>query len=119
MGNNRSLRTSAFAVAAALLLVCGVAQGKGKTVYVHLLDGNDTSGDGSYKLPYKSWRVALRHVGGGDTIIAKNGDYRKAGRDGSWGGLKLILTMADQLEAGDPNQPVSPRARPDSVAIYR
>ena len=119
MGNNHSLRISAVAVTAALLLICGVANGKGKTVYVHLVDGNDTNGDGSYKLPYKSWRVALRHAGSGDTIIAKNGDYRKAGREGNWGGLKLILTMADQLEAGDPTQPVPQGARPDAVGIYR
>jgi hypothetical protein len=55
----------------------GVAQASGKTVYVHLVDGDDTQGNGSYTSPFRSWRVALRHVGSGDTIIAKNGDYRK------------------------------------------
>ena len=118
MVNNRTLLASAFAVAA-LLLVCGTAQGKGKTVYVHLLDGDDTGGDGSYKLPYKSWRVALRHAGGGDTIIAKNGDYRKAGHEHGWGGLKLVSSMADQLEAGDPRQPVPPGTPLEAVGIYR
>src|SRR6266496_5223063 len=86
----------------ALLLLNTAAQAAGKTVYVHLLDGDDTRGDGSYSRPFKSWRVALRHVGSGDTIIAKNGDYRKAGRESDWGGLSLALTMADELEAGDP-----------------
>ena len=119
MGNTRSLRTSAFAVVAALLLICGLAQGKGKTVYVHLLDGNDTSGNGSYKLPYKSWRVVLSHAGSGDTIIAKNGDYRKAGRVGNWGGLSLASTMADQLETGDPRQPVPSGTPPEAIGIYR
>ena len=116
---NRSLRKSVFAAAAALLLVCSVAHGKGKTVYVHLLEGSDIKGDGSYNLPYKSWRVALRHVGSGDTLIAKNGDYRKAGREGSWGGLKLILTMADQLEPGDPTQTVPKGTPAEAVGIYR
>jgi len=92
--------------AVALFAISNVAHAKGKTVYVHLLDGDDIRGDGSYALPYKSWRVALRHVGSGDTIIAKNGDYRKAGRDARWGGLNLALTMDDQLEAGDPRQPI-------------
>jgi hypothetical protein len=68
------------------LSLCGLAHATGKTIYVHLLDGDDTRGDGNYAHPFKSWRVALRHVGSGDTIIAKNGDYRKAGREGSWGG---------------------------------
>src|SRR5438477_500952 len=85
---------------AATILVCAGAQAKGKVVYVHLLDGDDTRGDGSYTRPYKSWRVALHHVGSGDTIIAKTGDYRKAGREGGWGGLNLALTMDDQVEAG-------------------
>ena len=74
----------------------------GKTIYVHLLDGEDATADGSYTHPFKSWRVALRHVGNGDTIIAKNGDYRKAGREAKWGGLDLALTLDDQLEKGDP-----------------
>src|SRR5437762_3026140 len=105
--------------AVALSVINEVAHAKGKTVYVHLLDGDDIRGDGSYGLPYKSWRVALRHVGSGDTIIAKNGDYRKAGVAAGWGGLNLGLTMEDQLEAGDPRQPIPPGARPDAVGIYR
>lgn len=107
-----------FAIAATLL-ICGGAQGKGKVVYVHLLDGDDTRGDGSYTRPYKSWRVALRHVGSGDTIIAKNGDYRKAGSEGGWGGLNLALTMEDQVEAGDPRQTVPQGTPPGAVGIYR
>ena len=79
-----------------------LAFGKGKTLYVHLLDGNDTQGDGSYARPFKSWQAALCHVGSGDTLIAKNGDYRTIGRAGNWGGLSLILTMADSLVEGDP-----------------
>ena len=113
MGNNRLLLMRvlmrALLAGVASLSLCGVAQARGKTVYVHLLDGDDTRGDGNYTRPFKSWRVALRHVGSGDTIIAKNGDYRKAGREGSWGGLSLALTMADQLEAGDPRQTVPSR----------
>lgn len=103
----------------ALLSLCGVAQAKGKIVYVHLLDGNDLRGDGTYTRPFKSWRVALRHVGSGDTIIAKNGDYRKVGREGRWGGLTLTLTMADQLEVGDPRQIVPTGTRAEVVGIYR
>jgi hypothetical protein len=90
-----------------------------KTVYVHLIHGDDRTGDGTYSRPYKSWRTALTHVGGGDTIIAKNGDYRAAGAQARWGGLDLVLTMADQLDHNDPRQPVIPPARPDTVGIYR
>src|SRR5689334_5210683 len=54
------------------------SQTAAKTVYVHLVDGNDTNADGTYNRPFKSWRIALQHVTSGDTIIAKNGDYRKA-----------------------------------------
>src|SRR5881394_735669 len=72
-----------------------------RTVYVHLLNGDDKTGNGSYDHPFKSWRVALRHVTSGDTIVAKNGDYRKAGREQKWGGLDFILTLADPLEAED------------------
>lgn len=97
----------------------GAVQAKGKTVYVHLMDGDDKRGDGSYALPYRSWRVALRHVESGDTIIAKNGDYRKAGRDARWGGLDLALTMADELEPGDPRQPVPKGMPAEAVGIYR
>ena len=88
-----------------------------KTVYVHLLDGDDKTGSGSYDHPFKSWRVALRHVTSGDTIIAKNGDYRKAGREQKWGGLDFILTLAEPLEAGDPHPRSS--GRPDTIGIYR
>ncbi len=101
------------------LLLCGVAHGKGKTVYIHLLDGDDARGDGSYALPFKSWRVALRHVGSGDTLVAKNGDYRKAGPAARWGGIHLTLTMADPLEPGDPRQSVPAGARPETIGIYR
>ncbi|HEY2972065.1 MAG TPA: right-handed parallel beta-helix repeat-containing protein [Pyrinomonadaceae bacterium] len=119
MGNHQALLVRSLLAAVASVLLCGAAQAKGKAVYVHLLDGDDMRGDGSYSLPYKSWRVALRHVGSGDTIIAKNGDYRKAGRAGNWGGLSLALTMGDQLEAGDPHQTVSSGTPPDAMGIYR
>jgi hypothetical protein len=109
----------ALVAAVALLVLCGATEAKGKTLYVHLLEGDDARGDGSYAHPYKSWRVVLRHAGSGDTIIAKNGDYRKAGRDGGWGGLNLALTMADQLETGDTRQSVPSGTPPDAVGIYR
>ena len=117
--NYQALLGRVLLAAVASLLLCGVAQARGKTVYVHLLDGDDTRGDGNYAHPFKSWRVALRHVGSGDTIIAKNGDYRKVGREGKWGGLSLALTMADQLEAGDPLQTVPQGTPPDAIGIYR
>jgi len=94
-----------------------MAHAAGKTIYVHLIEGNDATADGSYSRPFKSWRVALRHVGSGDTIVAKNGDYRKAGQQGKWGALDLALTLADTLEDGDPHPRSS--ARPDAVGIYR
>src|SRR5258706_15969022 len=119
VSNHRSLVVWALVVVSALLILGGAVQAKGKIVYVHLLDGDDTHGDGNYPRPFKSWRVALRHVGSGDTIIAKNGDYRKAGQEGSWGGLNLGLTMADQLEPGDPRQIVPPGTPPDAIGIYR
>jgi hypothetical protein len=106
-------------VVGALLILGGAVQAKGKIVYVHLLDGDDTRGDGNYARPFKSWRVALRHAGSGDTIVAKNGDYRKAGPEGKWGALDLALTMADQLEPGDPRQIVPPGIPPDAIGIYR
>src|SRR5258707_8586028 len=106
IGNNRPVLMLTLVAAVELLVLCGVAQSKGKTLYVHLLDGNDARGDGSYSRPYKSWRVVLSHAGSGDAIIAQNGDYRKAGRDGNWGGLSLTLTIADQIETGDPPPPV-------------
>ena len=93
-----------------LVAVCPPASAK--TVYVHLLNGDDRSGSGSYKQPFKSWAAALRHVTSGDTIIAKNGDYRKAGRGQKWGGLDLILTSSDTtgIYRYDPNKPLIIRA---------
>ena len=102
-----------------LLVLCGAVRASGKTVYVHLLDGDDARGDGSYAKPYKSWREALRHVGSGDTVVAKNGDYRKAGQAARWGGIHLVLTMDGKLEPGDPRQPVPDKARPETVGVYR
>lgn len=119
MRNTRLSFVRTLLASVALLSLCGVAQAKGKTVYVHLLDGDDLQGEGTYTRPFKSWRVALRHVGSGDTIIAKNGDYRKVGREGRWGGLTLTLTMADQLEVGDPRQIVPTGTRAEVVGIYR
>src|SRR6185503_5651971 len=107
-----------FGIGSLTIFCCVLACGKGKTVYVHLLDGNDNN-DGSYTRPFKSWRVALRHVGSGDTLVAKNGDYRKIGRDGNWGGLRLTLTMEDQLDANDPRQVVPKGIPPEAVGIYR
>ncbi|MEO8436438.1 MAG: right-handed parallel beta-helix repeat-containing protein [Pyrinomonadaceae bacterium] len=101
----------------ALVLLHITANAAGKTIYVHLLDGDDRTADGSYTRPYKSWRVALRHVSSGDTIVAKNGDYRKAGREAKWGGLDFLLRLSDALEPGDPHP--TPSARPDAVGIYR
>jgi hypothetical protein len=115
-------RTSTLQLLLALILALVfplLAQGKGKTLYVHLLDGDDAQGDGSYPHPFKSWRVALRHVGSGDTLVAKNGDYRKIGRAGNWGGLSLTLTMADSIVDGDPHQAVARRVPPEAVGIYR
>jgi len=102
-----------------ILFCCAFASAKGKTVYIHLLDGDDKAGDGTYTRPYKSWRVALQHVGSGDTLIAKNGDYRKSGREGNWGGLRLTLTMADTLDAADPKQKVPAGVPGEAVGIYR
>src|SRR5881227_3842343 len=83
-----------------------------KTVYVQLLAGDDTTGNGSYDRPFKSWRVALRHVTSGDTIVAKNGDYRKAGREQKWGGLDLALTSSETvgIYRYDPDKPLVIRA---------
>ena len=91
-----------LAILTLVALLCG-SHASAKTVYVHLLDGNDSTADGTYNRPFKSWRVALQHVTSGDTIVAKNGDYRKAGRDARWGGLDFVLTLADQLEPIDPH----------------
>ena len=88
-----------------------------KTVYVDLLDRDTRTADGTYDRPYKSWRIALQHVTSGDTIVAKNGDYRKAGAGARWGGLTLTLTLDDQLQADDPHPTVS--GRPDTTGIYR
>jgi hypothetical protein len=106
---------------AASVLLCCSARAAGKTVYVHLLDGDDARGDGSYARPFKSWREALRHVGSGDTLVAKNGDYRKAGRAAKWGALDFLLAMNDELGPGDPrpSQSAVRGARPDTVGIYR
>jgi len=93
------------------------SQTAAKTIYIHAVDGNDSTANGTYNRPFKSWRVALRHVTSGDTIIAKNGDYRKAGREAKWGGLDFTLTLADQLEAGDPHPKST--ARSDVIGIYR
>jgi hypothetical protein len=83
-----------------------------KTIYVHLVEGNDSTADGSYDRPFKSWGVALQRVTSGDTIIAKNGDYRKAGPEEKWGGLDLTLTLS--ATAGvyryDPQNPLTIRA---------
>jgi len=105
----------AILVFIALMLLA--PQASAKTIYIHLIDGNDSTNDGTYQRPFKSWRVALRHVTSGDTIIAKNGDYRKAGRDAKWGGLDLALTLADPPEANDLHPTTS--GRPDTIGIYR
>jgi hypothetical protein len=112
------LAVRAALVAAAVLLACAAASAKGKTVYVHLLDGDD-GGDGSYGRPYRSWRVALAHVSSGDSVVAKNGDYRRAGPEARWGAIRLVLTMADALEPGDPRRAVPRGARADAVGVYR
>ena len=88
-----------------------------KTVYVDLLATTANKADGSYERPFTSWRVALQHVTSGDTIVAKNGDYRKAGAQARWGGLHLTLTLADELEKDDPRPTVT--TRPDATGIYR
>jgi hypothetical protein len=88
-----------------------------KTVYVDLLAATSANADGSYAHPFTSWRVALQHVTSGDTIVAKNGDYRKAGAQARWGGLHLTLTLADELEKDDPRPALA--TRPDTTGIYR
>ena len=78
-----------------------------------------TRGDGDYKLPFKSWRVALRHVTSGDTIIAKNGDYRKAGHEGALGRAQV-----DADDGGSTGRWTT-RSRPflkaclEAIGIYR
>jgi len=100
-----------------LFVLCLPSLTAAKTIYIHVVNGNDSTADGTYNRPFKSWRVALRQVTSGDTIVAKNGDYRKAGREAKWGGLDLTLTLADQLEPGDPH-PKDP-GRADIAGIYR
>src|ERR1700752_183712 len=101
-----------------LLFVIAVAVNvSAKTVYVDLLGVDPKKADGTYDHPFKSWRVALQHVSSGDTIVAKNGDYRKAGAQARWGGLTLTLTLADKLEPDDPHPEV--KGRPDTTGIYR
>ena len=104
----------AFCLLALFFIVANVSA---KTVYVDLLAANQNHADGSYERPFTSWRVALQHVSSGDTLVAKNGDYRKAGAPARWGGLHLTLTLADELEKDDPRPNVS--ARPDATGIYR
>src|SRR6185503_14288059 len=99
---------------AALLFAVNVSA---KTVYVDLLAPNTNKADGSYERPFTAWRVALQHVTSGDTIVAKNGDYRKAGAQAKWGGLHLTLTLADELEEDDPRPAVTTRA--DATGLYR
>ena len=104
----------AFCLLALVLLAVNVSA---KTVYVDLLAATSTKADGSYERPFTSWRMALQRVTGGDTVVAKNGDYRKAGAQARWGGLHLTLTLADDLETGDPRPAVL--GRPDATGIYR
>ena len=99
----------------ALLLMAGSVSAK--TVYLDLLAANTNKADGTYERPFTSWRVALQHVTSGDTIVAKNGDYRKTGAQARWGGLHLTLTLADELEKDDPHPAVT--TRPDVTGIYR
>src|SRR6476659_8127476 len=100
-----------------VVMAAAGAQVSAKTVYVDLLSTDARPADGSYDRPYKSWRVALQHVTSGDTIVAKNGDYRKAGATARWGGLTFTLTLADELQKDDPHPPVT--VRPDTTGIYR
>src|ERR1041385_804837 len=100
-----------------LALVLFAVNVSARTVYVDLLAPAQPNADGSYTRPFTSWRVALQHVTSGDTIVAKNGDYRKAGAQARWGGLDLTLTLADDLEMADPRPAVL--TRPDATGIYR
>src|ERR1700755_1664159 len=93
--------------AAFILLLLIIASASAKTVYVDLLSTDARPADGTYEHPFKSWRVALQHVTSGDTIVAKNGDYRKAGPQARWGGLTLTLTLADELQKEDPHRSVT------------
>src|ERR1044071_8392256 len=100
-----------------VLLFGPAANVSAKTVYVDLLSADTRTADGTYERPFKSWRVALQHVSSGDTIVAKNGDYRKGGAQARWGGLTLTLTLSDKLEQDDPHPEF--RGRPDTTGIYR
>ena len=100
-----------------LILTVAAATCSAKTVYVDLLARNGSVVDGTYERPFRSWRIALQHVTSGDTIVAKNGDYRKVGASERWGGLNLTLTLADELQKDDPRPAVT--ARPDATGIYR
>ena len=100
-----------------VVLLLFVVTVSAKTVYVDLLAAPSANADGSYAHPFTSWRTALQHVTSGDTIVAKNGDYRKAGAQARWGGLHLTLTLADELEKDDPRPRVL--TRPDATGIYR
>src|SRR6185503_1166291 len=100
---NRKLSGLCYAF---ILLVLITASASAKTVYVDLLNTDTRPADGTYEHPFKSWRVALQHVTSGDTIVAKNGDYRKAGAHMRWGGLNLTLTLADELQKDDPHPSV-------------
>ncbi len=74
MGNNRPLLLRSLVAAVAVLVLCGAAQAKGKTLYVHLLAGDDARGDGSYSRPYKSFSAQPRRtwrLGGGFCPITK------------------------------------------------
>ena len=94
------MRVTRGAVILFLLISAVAAKVSAKTVYVDLLSADTRTADGTYDRPFKSWRVALQHVTSGDTIVAKNGDYRKAGASSRWGGLSLTLTLVDELQKG-------------------
>ena len=107
-------RGCALCLGALILFAVNVSA---KTVYVDLLAPAAANADGTYVHPFTSWRVALQHVTSGDTIVARNGDYRKAGAQARWGGLHLTLTLADELEKHDPRPALT--TRPDATGIYR
>src|SRR5215213_611700 len=111
------LGVGSYAVILIALMSAARAQVSATTVYVDLLSADTRSADGTYDRPFKSWRVALQHVTSGDTIVAKNGDYRKAGAQARWGGLRLTLALSDELQKEDPHPPVT--LRPDATGIYR
>jgi hypothetical protein len=111
------LRAGCYAFILLVLISAAGTQVSATTVYVDLLSGDTHPADGTYNRPFKSWRVALQHVTSGDTLVAKNGDYRRAGAPAGWGGLNLTLTLADELEKDDPHPLVT--VRPDTTGIYR